>query len=153
MGKLPLIVLALAAMACSEPDQLLDPEGHVAVDETFSADTTERIVEAAEMWRQATNGRVNLQLSIGSPPAEATPVLLWEGDGEHDGWTRVGPDERPVMRLVAHVQCGVAAHEFGHAMGLGHDHTPGSIMNPDEITGCAIDAGSVAKLCSIWGCP
>lgn len=78
------------------------------------------VKEQAQWW----TARANLRLEFNNAPDAEIRIAFDPGDG---AWSYVGtdcrniPQNQPTMNL-GFLDGGTAAHEFGHAIGLGHEH-------------------------------
>ena len=89
-----------------------------------SAQQKKKVQEQAAWW----TAHANLQFVFDDAPAAEIRITFDENDG---AWSYIGTDAKsipvnePTMNL-GFLDGGTAAHEFGHAIGLGHEH-----QNPD----------------------
>ena len=78
--------------------------------------------EQAQWW--TTKAKANLKFDFGNAPNAQIRVAFDPNDG---AWSYIGTDassipaDQPTMNL-GFLDGGTAAHEFGHAIGLGHEH-------------------------------
>ena len=81
------------------------------------------------------------------PPAAVTPIMGDAHFDEAETWTVNVPPAAGTMDLVT-----VAAHEFGHSLGLGHSAVAGALMAP--FYGGphrAVEADDIAGIQSLYG--
>jgi peptidoglycan hydrolase-like protein with peptidoglycan-binding domain len=81
------------------------------------------------------------------PPAPVTPIMGDAHFDEDETWTVTIPPGAGTIDLVT-----VAAHEFGHSLGLGHSAVAGALMAP-FYTGPhrAVEADDIAGITSLYG--
>lgn len=81
------------------------------------------------------------------PPAPVTPIMGDAHFDEDETWTVTVPPGAGTIDLVT-----VAAHEFGHSLGLGHSAVAGALMAP-FYTGPhrAVEADDIAGITSLYG--
>lgn len=81
------------------------------------------------------------------PPAPVTPIMGDAHFDEDETWTVTIPPGAGTINLVT-----VAAHEFGHSLGLGHSAVAGALMAP-FYTGPhrAVEADDIAGITSLYG--
>lgn len=109
------------------------------VSDAFSADELEAILVAADNWGTVTGGRVRLELVV-APLLEPAPWTITRADlsgADANGLTTTAPNGDAWMQIDADNYEGdecvgrvwfVAAHEFGHALGI-HAHGPDGVMH------------------------
>lgn len=118
------------------------------ISSAFAVEEVDAITAAAQAWHDATSGRVNFALEIG----ETEPDAPWtvsratsDGDASHEAETNaernavtLDPDRVPARCVWL-----MAAHEFGHILGLEHG---GSVMGERHSSACTatITADDVA---------
>ncbi|HKY40711.1 MAG TPA: hypothetical protein VJN18_32475 [Polyangiaceae bacterium] len=108
------------------------------VDERFTPEEVESILAAADAWRAVTRGRVDLAFTFGALP---TPTPAWSIEraviAGANGRATISADGGTWLVLDAETYVDstcvgelwhVAAHEFGHALGI-HSHEPGGVMS------------------------
>ena len=81
------------------------------------------------------------------PPAAPTPIMGDAHFDEAESWTVTVPPGAGTIDLVT-----VAAHEFGHSLGLGHSSVPGALMAP--FYGGPhrrLEADDIAGITSLYG--
>lgn len=81
------------------------------------------------------------------PPAAVTPIMGDTHFDDDETWTVTVPPGAGTIDLVT-----VAAHEFGHALGLGHSAVAGALMAP--FYGGphrAVEADDIAGITSLYG--
>ena len=105
-----------------------------------TAQQKKKVQEQAAWW----TAHANLQFVFDDAPAAEIRIAFDDNDG---AWSYIGTDAKsipvnePTMNL-GFLDGGTAAHEFGHAIGLAHEHqnpadirspSAGSVRNPGQV--------------------
>lgn len=154
---------------------------YIAVDADFTDDEKDLIIEGAEMWQEATNNTVEFTFLYSyipnfkfehDPDTVVLPVIMRHLDednyftqyidlileGEILGYYK--RDEAIPTIYIVRTRISsfneyilVAAHEFSHAMQIGHVYTKGALMYPNirYVDGC-ITQYDVGVFCDIYHC-
>ena len=157
MRLLLLALVSLLAFGCTDPKLDREPAPDVAVEtdaqavevtsvdrlratwtisDAFTADELETILVAADNWSTVTNGRVQLTLVV-AQVLEPKPWTITRADiPGANGNTYIAPSGDASIQIDADNFADggcigrlwyVAAHEFGHTLGI-HTHGPEGVM-------------------------
>ncbi len=136
------IVVALLPVACG--NQTMPADGRVCIDPALAPEQAELVLDAIDIWRADSGGRVKLEAAIGTTDTrddcdtDVRAVSL--GAGEHVGYTDRRPNVTPRIRIdfggvvsrvpyyVPGYGAAVIAHELGHAMGAEHSDSGHDLM-------------------------
>lgn len=154
------LLLALAAAACSP--RRVELPATLAISPDFSAEEAEAIVFAADQWRKATAGTADLSPVIGSAgeiviyPTSLPDITSGSTGVDSGGHASIGIDLEQVAAGRGRVPFtdalrDTAMHELGHAFGLEHAAT--GLMTASGYGGGCVDADSLARFCTEYGCP
>jgi hypothetical protein len=181
-----MFVLALIVGVCESKTTIqehrkLHVREYIAVDADFNDYEKALIVEAAEMWQEATNNTVEFTFLYSYNPEfrfehdDDTIVypIVMKHLSEDDGFTQlmdmlVGGQiigyykKNEAIPIIYLVETRISspdeyeltvAHEIAHSVGIGHLRQKGALMYPNitEIEGC-ITRYDVEAFCKIYGC-
>ena len=158
-------------LACGSPADT-DPRvltGTLTLDTAFSVDQRQSILDAIDVWRDATGGRFDpsvsfADVSCGQPFALAAVA----SEGCHVGQTvdegdSAGPTER-VLGVADPARHSIAVvtwlrdddfghnveHELGHYLLLGHGQ--GIMAQARNHQPAVVAPASISEFCAIWSC-
>lgn len=164
MRGLLLLVIAMLLVGCSG-NEPVPPDSHMSVSPKFSALEAEAAIDAADQWRTATGGVVDLTPSISDDGA----IRLYPADGAIDDKTMGQTDSNGsiadirINMLVVRAYAGqkhhsevewfhdTVMHELGHALGL--PHLSSGLMVAEGYGGGCVDQVTLDVFCRKYSCP
>jgi len=144
--------LALSLTACGPSQSTYK----IMIDYSFTDAERGEIRLAAEEWRIATSGRLNVavvdqfcdvvydgQICVKREHSDLGDGVTYRDYGDNKSIIRIDPG---LSLAYLHV---VALHELGHAFGL--QHRTCGVMRPNSREGDRLEPCDVAYFCSYWG--
>ena len=150
------LILLVACQACTQhTSYMLPKDAEIAISDQFSDEKVLEIVEAVDAWQTASQGKLNLRVSIGGhgymtiTPAELPypEIGLTTFAHEGPGHTYTGMDVAKLDEIEKEDGKpwfkATMMHELGHALGLPHSQT--GLMQAEQIPVPVIDSDALAR--------